>query len=65
MRLVVNGTELDAVSSTVEALLEELGYGSALVATALNGEFVTRADRGARTLTDGDRVEIVAPLQGG
>jgi sulfur carrier protein len=35
------------------------------VATALNGDFVPRGARAATQLADGDKVEIVAPRQGG
>ena len=46
-------------------LLEELGYGGALVATAVNGTFVAREARADTGLSEGDAVEVVAPLQGG
>ena len=45
--------------------LDELGYGDAIVATALNGHFVASASRAAATLADGDALEILAPMQGG
>ena len=65
MKLVVNGVEQDVAAETLEAALERLDYGEAKVATALNGEFVPARKRAATTLSDGDRVEIVAPRQGG
>jgi sulfur carrier protein len=42
-----------------------LGYGEAVVATALNGEFVPVSSRNEARLTEGDRLEILAPMQGG
>jgi len=45
--------------------LHELGYGEAVVATALNGEFVAAGSRPAARLTEGDRLEVLAPMQGG
>jgi sulfur carrier protein len=42
-----------------------LGYGGAAVATALNEAFVPSALRASTPLSDGDRLEIVAPKQGG
>lgn len=65
MRLVVNGVEQEIVADTLAAALLRLDYGDAKVATALNGEFVPARKRGETTLREGDRVEIVAPRQGG
>ena len=42
-----------------------LDLTEAKVATALNGEFVPARVREAIRLKDGDRIEIVAPRQGG
>jgi len=42
-----------------------LGYGGAVVATAVNGEFVPTAARQTARLAEGDRVEVLAPMQGG
>jgi len=34
-------------------------------AVALNGDFVARAQHGARTLQTGDRLDVVSPVAGG
>ncbi len=47
------------------ALVASLGFAETQVATALNGDFVARDKRAATQLGDGDKVEIVAPRQGG
>ena len=61
----VNGEPRRTEATTLAALLVEAGYGGAKVATALNGEFVP-SGRGLRPmLKAGDRVEVVAPRQGG
>ena len=65
MRLVVNGAEREIIADTLAAALLRLDYGEARVATALNGEFVPARKRGETALREGDRVEIVAPRQGG
>ena len=65
MRLVINGVEQEIVADTLAAALLRLDYGEARVATALNGEFVPARKRGDTALREGDRVEIVAPRQGG
>lgn len=46
-------------------LLDELGFGGARVATAVNEDFVAVRDRGTVRLNAGDRLEVVAPMQGG
>ena len=65
MRLIVNGVERELEAATLAAALEALDYGDAVVATALNGHFVAARVRAATRLAEGDRIEIVAPRQGG
>ncbi len=64
-RLVVNGEVHEVASSSLAALLDELGYGGQKVATALNGDFVMERARPETELSPGDEIEIVAPRQGG
>jgi sulfur carrier protein len=65
MKITVNGTAQETAATTLDALLIELGYGEAKVATAVNETFVPAALRPEQRLNEGDRVEIVAPRQGG
>ena len=65
MRLVVNGELQELPAATLADALQSLNFAEAKVATALNGEFVPARARQATTLKDGDRIEIVAPRQGG
>lgn len=65
MKIIVNGDARDLVSPSLDAALDELGFRDAVVATALNGEFVAASARAATTLSDGDRIEVLAPMQGG
>ena len=65
MRILVNGAWHDIDAGDVAACLAELGYQAACVATAVNGEFVPVGQRTARPLVDGDRLEVLAPMQGG
>ena len=64
MQIMVNGTATEVQGETLASVLGELGYGDAKIATAVNGDFVPASARDVR-LTPGDRVEIVAPRQGG
>jgi sulfur carrier protein len=65
VKILVNGAWCDTVAADLAAALEELGYGAATVATALNGEFVPASLRPDAPLAEGDRVEVLAPMQGG
>lgn len=65
MRILVNGDSREIRAADLSGALEELGYGGAVVATAVNGEFVPVTERPAARLVDGDQVEVLAPMQGG
>ena len=65
MTLTVNGETQTVEAATLADLVERLGFADAVVATALNGSFVTAASRADAPLNQGDRVEILAPMQGG
>ena len=65
MKIIVNGNTIDSNATTLAALLEHLGKGEAKVATAVNEGFVPVGLRNQTNLNEGDRVEIVAPRQGG
>jgi sulfur carrier protein len=63
--LIVNGEKRDIDVTTLAGALRALDYGDAKVATALNGEFVPARVRAATPVKEGDRIEILAPRQGG
>jgi len=65
MKIAVNGEALEAEAATLAALLAELGYEPALVATAVNEAFVRAKDRERCALKEGDKVEVLSPRQGG
>jgi len=65
VNVVVNGEKRDIDATTLAGALRALEYGEAKVATALNGEFVPARSREATPVKDGDRIEILAPKQGG
>ena len=46
-------------------VLEELGYGGKKVAVAVNETFVPRGGWQTHRIEAGDRLDIVAPIQGG
>jgi sulfur carrier protein len=63
--LLVNGQHTETDARTLADLVKARGFGETEVATALNGAFVPRSARAATLLRAGDKVEIVAPRQGG
>jgi sulfur carrier protein len=65
MTLIVNGEPLEIAAGTLAEALAALDYDDAIVATALNGEFVPKRARGTTQVKAGDKIEIVAPRQGG
>jgi sulfur carrier protein len=73
VNLIVNGSPVTLKATTLaEALAHWMeedarieAIGARAVATALNGKFVPAAKRSATPLTAGDRIEILAPMQGG
>jgi sulfur carrier protein len=65
MQIIVNAEPCEIAGATLAEALRELGFASAAIATAVNGSFVPREDRAARPLKDGDRLEVLAPMQGG
>ena len=66
MTLSVNGKtetfEKDLL--TVQELLNEMNFGKG-IAVALNEDFVLKTTYGETTIKDGDRLDILSPVQGG
>ena len=65
MKIQINGAWREVTAAQLTGALEDLGYGESLVTTAVNGEFVPAAARERTELTEGDRLEVLAPMQGG
>ena len=65
MLISVNGKACDVQADTLAALLAELEYQDAVVATARNRDFVRRKDRAVTAIAEGDEIEILVPKQGG
>lgn len=65
MKICVNGSWCESHAPDVARALIELGYGDAVVATAVNGEFIPTNARDTTGLSEGDQLEVLAPMQGG
>lgn len=66
MIITLNGQQhaLDK-SLNITELLSANGYEGKIVAVAVNGDFVPKSKYDTHNLQDNDRIEIVAPMQGG
>ena len=64
MQINLNGHPQTITATTLAAALAELGLNGP-IATALNGHFVAATARAATVLQNGDRIEALAPMQGG
>ncbi|GHA51562.1 hypothetical protein GCM10008927_16210 [Amylibacter ulvae] len=65
MKINVNGDLREITSPNLADALIELGYGDAKIATAVNENFVPATLRANTELVNNDRLEILAPMQGG
>ncbi len=66
MKITVNGRGMDVPDGlTIDGLLSQLDVRRDHTAVALNREVVPRHCHATTVLGDGDRVEIVHPMQGG
>lgn len=63
--IIVNGESVETKAQTMAELLDELGYDDMPVATARNMSVVRKRERAETKLTEGDRIEILVPMQGG
>ena len=65
MKLMVNGETHEVAAATLAELLAALDYEGDWLATAVNSDLVHKANRAEFRLRDGDRIEILSPMQGG
>ena len=65
MKILVNGDWRDVNTNLLAPALQELGYREGTFATAVNGTVVPSTARELTILCEGDRIEVLAPMQGG
>ncbi len=65
VEILLNGKTVVTQTVNVLDLLIEQGYAGAKIATALNGEFVPASQQREQRIQEGDKIEVVAPRQGG
>ncbi len=66
MKISINGEikEFEKESLTVKEILEEMSYGKG-IAVALNETFVLKTKYQETVVNNGDRLDILSPVQGG
>ncbi|WP_392537609.1 sulfur carrier protein ThiS [Legionella sp. 227] len=52
-------------SSTLQAILEQKNGIAAHVAIAINNQFIPKSMFAETTLCEGDRIDLIVPMQGG
>jgi len=65
MKIILNGEPVLVECDTLEQLLDVLEHQEHSVVTAVNKEFVPKAERASIRLSENDLVEIIAPMAGG
>ncbi|SFR56101.1 sulfur carrier protein ThiS [Thiomicrospira sp. ALE5] len=64
MIVIINGEPRDTIANNLAGLVMELKIEGAF-ALALNENFVPKSQYANTTIQENDRIEIVAPMQGG
>lgn len=65
MRIQVNGEDRQIAATTVQGLVEELGFDIRKVAVERNLAIVPRSLHAETVLAEGDRIELVQFVGGG
>lgn len=65
MRIQVNGEDREVAATTVQGLVEELGFDIRKVAVERNLAIVPKSLHAETALAEGDRIELVQFVGGG
>ena len=65
MRIQVNGEDREVAATTIQGLVEELGFDIRKVAVERNLAIVPRSLHAETVLAEGDRIELVQFVGGG
>lgn len=65
MQINVNGQKQIVESTTLRAILAELGYDEDDSVVAINSEFVPKAQWNERNIRPNDTLDVLAPMVGG
>lgn len=65
MNVLINGKAEEIAETTLAELCKRYLDHPNVIATAVNGTFITVHERAAYQLNEGDKIEILSPRQGG
>ena len=65
MNISLNGANKTVAATTVAELLHECGFNPDKIAVAINMEFIPRSSYAQHALCVDDKVDVLAPVQGG
>lgn len=65
MNLYLNGNLIETQSHNLSQLLKEQQFDCSAVASAVDGNFVPRSQYATTVLCAGQKIEVLAPMQGG
>lgn len=65
MKIFINGEEFNTQTINLEKLMLEQNFTQNWLASAVNSNLVKKQDRANYNLKEGDKIEILSPMQGG
>lgn len=65
MQIMLNGQPLHTDAATLESLLKQQQIDIAVVACAIDGQFIPKSLYDGTLLIAGMRIEVLSPMQGG
>ena len=65
MHILINGERHETAHSQLHTLLNEVTDTNLPFAVAINEQFIAKSNYSDTQLSEGDRIEIVSPMQGG
>lgn len=65
MQVFINGTIVHTTAKTLEELMLSQNFTQNWLATAVNNDLIKKENRATYNLKDGDKIEILSPMQGG
>lgn len=65
MKIYVNGQITETTSQTLYELMIELDFDLECIATAIDGEFVSKTKYQETLLKVNQKIEVLSPMQGG
>lgn len=65
MQLYLNGSPLETTAKTLEEFMNDHNFTQTWLASAVNNNLVKKTHRNSYILKEGDKIEILSPMQGG